>query len=163
MEFFARWHPPEWLTAHPDYTGLDIFKYRLLGKYDNYVKAWRKCLDLESCNKVSWSQFKKACTEILGIESSRIPGIWRALDDDMSGFVTLAELDLASNEVLVKFKRWCAEYFGSVKACFKYIDENQGNNITFGQLLKCCQEFYFKGDESEVKTLFQALDADDRT
>ncbi len=52
--------------------------------------------------------------EVLGIENSRIPGIWRALDDDMSGFVTLAELDEDSNDVLVKFKRWCTEYFGSV-------------------------------------------------
>ena len=38
IEFFGRWDPPEWLTAHPDYTGLDIFKQRLLSKYTTKIK-----------------------------------------------------------------------------------------------------------------------------
>ena len=44
----------------------------------------------------------------------RVPGIWRMLDPHLRGFIDLAAMDTDAFTVLITFKEWADNNFGSV-------------------------------------------------
>ena len=48
-----------------------------------------------------------------------VPGAWRALDHDLSGYITLAEIEPEACQNLIAFKGWSDEEFGGVRNAFK--------------------------------------------
>lgn len=156
MAFLDAWKYPSYLTSPANEQAAQQFKDTLLRTHKSYVKAWRVCLDKDNSNQISWEEFEAAAKRMNF--SGDLPGAWRYLDDNVSGFISLREIDQNTNDVLSEFKRWAEIEFGSVKAAFKEIDpKDASEGITCRQFREACATYGFQGD---VKLLFDALDAD---
>uniref|UniRef100_A0A7S2KC24 EF-hand domain-containing protein n=1 Tax=Zooxanthella nutricula TaxID=1333877 RepID=A0A7S2KC24_9DINO len=83
--------------------------------------------------------------------------MWRALDDDCSGAITLRDWDLASYEALVEFKGWADRVHGSVVKAFRALDNASGNaKLSEGELHKA-----LRGDDpckADLEIVFDGLD-----
>mmetsp|Transcript_39865 Transcript_39865/g.72609 ORF Transcript_39865/g.72609 Transcript_39865/m.72609 type:complete len:763 (-) Transcript_39865:54-2342(-) len=153
--FLDNWKPPAFLVADANYGSADEVKRLLLRTYKNFLKAWRHCLDVDSSNRCSWKEFEAACKKIGFIGD--IPGAWRALDDDLSGFITLHEIDSDAAETLFAFKRWAEEEFGSVRTAFGVFDTDGSNEVSYREFRRACRAY---GLNADVHTLFHALDVE---
>merc|ERR1712176_769564 len=91
LRFLDSWKCPAYLTSKANDQAAKQFKAALLKTYGTYVKAWRTCLDVDSSNNVAWHEFHGAASRIKF--NGDIAGAWRALDNDVSGFITLSEID----------------------------------------------------------------------
>merc|ERR1719311_1432284 len=89
------WHPPEYLTSKPNPEAADEFKQALVRRYSSHLHGWRECLDQDNSNNVSWHEFHTACKKIHF--RGDVAGSWLALDKDLSGSISLAEIDQASS------------------------------------------------------------------
>lgn len=78
-------------------SGIEVINTaQLLGKWLKYThgsleKAWKERLDLDGGGTISWAEFKHACKGINIVANPE--EIWRELDDDYSGFISLQELE----------------------------------------------------------------------
>merc|ERR1719382_1353824 len=52
----------------------------------------------------------------------QLAGAWLALDQDLSGFISLMEIDPVAHVTLVKFKNWADKEFGGVRSAFTCMD-----------------------------------------
>ncbi|CAE7852140.1 unnamed protein product [Symbiodinium microadriaticum] len=86
-----------------------------------------------------------------------VAGAWRALDEDLSGYITLQEIDPASSSALANFRRWCDEEFGSVRSAFSVFDNSGDNEVNYREWRRSLRFYGFEGDAS---TLFYALDVE---
>lgn len=155
LEWLDGWHPPEWITSTPDPEALQELKDLISNKFSHPLFAWRSVFDKDDSNSVSWQEFKTACQK-LRFEGS-IGGAWRLLDEDQSGFISLQEFDSASCEILLSFKVWCMEHFGSVELAFKSLDTDGSGSLSLSELKRACRKGKWKGD---VNLLFNCLDTD---
>merc|ERR1711935_243630 len=79
-----------------------ITSAKLLGQWLKFTHGsleagWKERLDLDGGGTISWAEFKYACTAIKIVENPEL--IWRELDDDYSGFVSLEELTDETNGI----------------------------------------------------------------
>merc|ERR1719317_1764697 len=126
--FLDRWKPPAFLTVPPNPVAREDIKQGLVAKYGYYLKAWRRAMDPRSQNRCNWRDFQIGCAKIGFVGD--IAGAWRALDYNMSGDITLFEIDPLSCETLRSFKLWADEQFGSVRSTFSVFDEDGSNSVT---------------------------------
>mmetsp|Transcript_7709 Transcript_7709/g.16945 ORF Transcript_7709/g.16945 Transcript_7709/m.16945 type:complete len:721 (-) Transcript_7709:15-2177(-) len=158
--FLDRWKPPSYLLAEPNPQAAEDIKALLLQTYRNYLKAWRHCLDLDSSNRVNWEEFEAACKRLppKGISyQGDVAGAWRHLDDDLSGYITLKEIDPAANQVLLDFKTWADDEFGGVRSAFGVFDCDASQEVNYREFRKGCRRYGYAGD---THSLFRALDVD---
>lgn len=153
--FLDRWRPPAFLIAAPNPGAAEEVKALLLKSHKNYLRAWRHCLDRDSSNRCNWQEFEMACKQV-GFQGD-VPGAWRALDNDLSGFITLAEIDANSCETLYAFKRWADEEFGGVRAAFSIFDSDGSNAVSWREFRRVCRAY---GLDRDVHQLFHALDVE---
>lgn len=157
--FLDDWKPPAFLLASPNIAAVDQVKGLLLGKYRNYLKAWRRILDTDNSNRCTWSEFQ-ACCKLLGFQGDTA-GAWRALDRDFGGYITLAEIDPQSAETLSVFKDWATREFGSVRSAFTVFDANGGSTVTSTEFKKACRVYGYNGDGNmSAGSIFRALDVE---
>mmetsp|Transcript_48037 Transcript_48037/g.114152 ORF Transcript_48037/g.114152 Transcript_48037/m.114152 type:complete len:787 (-) Transcript_48037:155-2515(-) len=147
------WHPMAWLACQPSRDTADQFKSLLIAKFGNFVKAWRTALDKDNSNCCSWREFIDAA-RLLKFKGE-IGAAWLALDEDLSGYITLKELDADAHHILVEFKRWTESEFGSIRNAFKVLDSDGSNELNFREFRAAVRDYGFDGD---VKCLFQSLD-----
>lgn len=151
------WRYPPWLTAVPDHDGAKAFKEYLLKKYSNNpIRAWRKALDKQSCMRVSWDAFEAYCRQSACMPKQHLPSIWRSLDDNMSGWLSLSEFWPQAAVLLKKFVSYCKQFYGSVYKAFIEIDDNGNGRLShseFNVVAVAC-----KFDEAESEMLFAGLD-----
>jgi len=164
LEFLDKWRPPNYLTATPSKEAAHEFRALLLKLHKNYLKAWRQCLDTDSSNRVTWEEFLAACHKIRFMLDSppdkreaAIAGAWRALDEDLSGFITLRELDDVASDILLSFKQWADEEFGGVRSAFSVFDDNGSGEVKYREFRRACRTY---GYDRDVRTLFDAVDMD---
>eukprot|EP00927_Polykrikos_kofoidii_P012175 TRINITY_DN15237_c0_g1_i1.p1 TRINITY_DN15237_c0_g1~~TRINITY_DN15237_c0_g1_i1.p1 ORF type:complete len:767 (+),score=120.86 TRINITY_DN15237_c0_g1_i1:158-2302(+) len=153
LHFLDRWKPPAFLIASANYQAAEDVKATLLRIFKNHLKAWRQALDCDSTNRCNWDEFEAACNRI-GFNGD-VAGAWRALDDDLSGFITLSEIDPVANDTLRRFKHWANEEFGGVRSAFAVFDSDGSNEVSSREFRRSCRIYGFEGD---VHTLFRALD-----
>jgi len=127
----------------------------LLDKFGTYLKAWRQQLDKDGSNRCNFSEFQMAC-ERLRFAGDAI-GVWRALDTDLSGYITLGEIDEACNECLLGFKLWADQEFGSAKRCFEVFDQDESKLLSMTEF---CRSMRIYGYPYRPVKLFRSLDAD---
>jgi len=84
-------------------------------------------------------------------------GAWRALDLDLSGYITLREIDEEASDTLLSFKQWCDEEFGGVRSAFAIFDEDHDGDVSFREFRRACRTY---GYEFDIRTLYEALDMD---
>lgn len=155
MHFLDRWKPPSYLTCQPNQEAAEAFKALLLRVYDSSLKGWTQCLDRDSSNRVNWQEFEAAAKKIRF--SGDVAGAWRFLDIDMSGFISLHELDPDASETLLGFKRWADEEFGGVRSAFSVMDSDGSNEITLKEFRRACRSYGFEGN---CRRLFDCFDSD---
>jgi len=153
--FLDRWKPPAFLVAQPNMQAAEELKELLLRHHKNFLKAWRHCLDPDGSNRCNWGEFMASCQKI-GFTGD-VAGAWRALDDDLSGFITLHEIHPPSSMTLGCFKSWADEEFGGVRSAFGVFDNDGSNEVSFREFKRACRAYGFNHD---VKTVFQALDVE---
>jgi Ca2+-binding EF-hand superfamily protein len=155
MRFLDKWKPPEFLLVPPNRQAMEMVKSMLLDEFGHYLKAWRRLLDLDSSNRCTWSEFKEACKKI-GF-SQDAAGAWRALDEDLSGSITLKEIDSTSSESLADFKRWADGEFGSVKTSYYVFDHDNSHSVSSREFRRCCSIYGYEGN---AHLLFRVLDVE---
>ncbi|CAE7836211.1 unnamed protein product [Symbiodinium sp. CCMP2592] len=153
--FLEKWQPLEFLLMAPDHQAKQEFRELLLAKMGKYLKAWKRILDKDATNRCNWYEFQDACKEI-GFRGN-MGGAWRAFDEDLSGYITLKELDEQASAVLLGFRRWAIQEFGSVRQLFQIFDKDGSNSLSFLEWRGALRVYGYDGPSRE---LFQALDVD---
>jgi len=156
LYFLDRWKPPAFLTSKPSMQAADEFRSLLLKVFKNFLQAWRHFLDTDGSNRCSWLEFSTCCRK-LNFRGD-VPGAWRALDDDLSGYISLAEIDAVSSDTLSNFKAWADEEFGGVRSAFQVFDNDGSNEVSYREFRQTCRAYGF--DCKDVKEVFQALDVE---
>lgn len=104
----------------------------------------------------SWDEFRDCC-KLIGFNDDA-PGAWRAMDVSLVGYLTIQDLDPMAAHVLLEFKDWATEEFGSVSTFFHACDEDGCNALKFTDFKKCCHLY---GYERALGPIFKALDVQD--
>lgn len=155
FKFLEKWKLPEFLTAKPSEEAKEEVKKQLLQVYKSYLKAWRLVLDANNLNRCTWPEFQAACRKIGFLGD--IAGAWRALDVDLSGSITLQEIDKESSEVLATFKAWADDNFGGIRSAFAVFDGDGSNSVTMREWRYACRIYGFN---QGAASLFKQLDAE---
>jgi len=111
-------------------------------------------MDKDNSNTCNWNEFLAAMKHLKF--HGDVAGAWLALDNDLSGAISLAEVDPVSNDMLVEFKSWADSEFGSVRAAFKVLDKDKSGELSMQEFRMAVQLFGFYGEDI---LLFQCLDA----
>eukprot|EP00928_Gymnodinium_smaydae_P011931 TRINITY_DN14360_c0_g3_i1.p1 TRINITY_DN14360_c0_g3~~TRINITY_DN14360_c0_g3_i1.p1 ORF type:complete len:774 (+),score=94.61 TRINITY_DN14360_c0_g3_i1:73-2394(+) len=164
--FLTNWKPPPYMLINKaDNEALQTWKESLLEQAGgNYLRAWRKFLDTDGTMRLTFDEFTECCHRIeqgtKGRSMDTLCHIWRAMDDDCSGWIALREFDLPSFDIVTTFKRWADDTYGSVRKAFRALDVGCTNaRLSEGELLKC-----IRGDKpcrltrDQIETLFDGLD-----
>jgi Ca2+-binding EF-hand superfamily protein len=151
VAFLDKWTPTPWLIADPSEEEKERFVRILRSRFSNLIVAWRKLLDRDNSNKVSYKAFLEACQKM---KIQNPPGIWRALDDDTSGCISLNEIDQEAADALMNFKRWAEATFGTITHMFHVIDKAKVGKVSFPIFRRALRNFGFEGDAG---VLFQSL------
>lgn len=159
---FDEWKPPAWLLAQQNKDAAQAFKDVLHAKYGHFLKAWRHCLDTDNSNRVSWHEFECAAKKINF--NGDLAGAWLAFDDDLSGFITLKEIDEEAYGSLLEFRTWADTEFGGVRSAFKVLDGDGSGELTFREFRRAVRDYGFGGGgdsgTGDARKLFNSLDAD---
>lgn len=155
FEFLDTWRPLPFLTVSANQRAKEEVLEMLIEHSNSYLAAWMRLLDKDGSNCCSWEEFKYCCQKI-GY-SGDVPGAWRAFDDDLSGFITLHEIDADASNCLQNFKGWADREFGGVRAAYSVFDTDGSNSISFKEWTRCCRIFNYAANSSE---LFRALDVE---
>lgn len=153
LAFLDDWKPPAYLLAEPNRQGMEDVKSMLFIHYGSFLKAWQ-ALDVNSCNRCCWHTFQHVCQHIQYVGD--IPGAWRALDDDISGYITLKELDNDSNSVLEDFRMWAHNSVGSVGRVYQ-LALGKAGTLGYRAFARTCHAFRYTGN---ARIVFNALDVD---
>lgn len=153
--FLDSWNPLPFLLAPPNFKAMAEIKKLILVRTGQYMKAWRRLLDKDATNRCNWYEFKTTC-HVLGYAGD-IAGAWRAFDDDLSGYISLRQIDEESDMVLSNFRRWCIAEFGSVRSAFAVFDSDCSGSLSFQEFRAACRVYGYDGSP---RSLFSALDVD---
>eukprot|EP00927_Polykrikos_kofoidii_P047368 TRINITY_DN4147_c0_g2_i1.p1 TRINITY_DN4147_c0_g2~~TRINITY_DN4147_c0_g2_i1.p1 ORF type:complete len:745 (-),score=122.13 TRINITY_DN4147_c0_g2_i1:61-2295(-) len=157
LRWLDGWKPPAWLVATRDPEALAEFRSCVHRVFGHPIHAWRRILDKENSNHVSWKDFDNACQH-LGFRGN-MGGAWRSLDSELAGFISMKEYDESSCNLLSSFKSWAIVNFGSVENAFRAIDSDGGGTLSFSELKKACKNLRWDGD---MRLLFDCLNVDAR-
>ncbi|CAE7401164.1 xpot [Symbiodinium sp. CCMP2456] len=154
FRFLEKWHPHPYFLVEANHAARDEIRDLIGQKYGgHFLKAWKQLLDKDGSNRCSWSEFQAACHRIR--YHGDVAGAWRAFDEDLSGYITLNELDSEASATLSNFKSWAWREFGTVRAAFSVFDHDASNSLTFQEFRGNCRIYGYVGN---ARQLFAALD-----
>lgn len=153
--FLENWNPLPFLVVPPNYKARNEIRRLILVRTGQYMKAWRRLLDKDATNRCNWYEFKDCC-QVLGYQGD-VPGAWRAFDDDLSGFISLKEIDEASALILSNFRKWALMEFGSIRSLFAVFDDDCSGSLSWQEFRYACNVYGYDGS---IRSLFNALDVD---
>jgi len=166
LGFMQRWRPPPFIFSSPDNDALREVKRRFLEMYPTPLRVWRRCLDRNNSMSLAWEEFADAIADLCRRTKTPqypeqvIASIWRALDTECTGNITLREWDLPSFEAIREFKLWADRVHGGVVKAFRALDSNSGNaKLSEGEILKAA-----RGDDpcrADLDLIFEGLDVND--
>jgi len=125
---------------------IDFTKRRI----GNPVRTWFQ-LDPEETLRIGEKQFMRRCEEI-GFRGN-LPSLWRYIDSDSTGSITLLELDAPCAIVLADFKNLVAGHFGNAAAAFKFFDANKSGRIGKSEFLLQMKELGYQGNAGKLHDL----------
>mmetsp|Transcript_39785 Transcript_39785/g.89299 ORF Transcript_39785/g.89299 Transcript_39785/m.89299 type:complete len:830 (+) Transcript_39785:55-2544(+) len=155
FQFLDRWSPPAWMTVPGDPEATERFFEACERRYDNRVVAWRRLFDRDQSNFVSYKEFVEACDELKF--NHNLPGVWANIDDDMSGYLTLREIDGVADASLAIFKTWCEVNFGGISGAFDALDADGNASLTYREFQAAALRLNLRAD---VEALMRYFDAD---
>merc|ERR1719191_782912 len=134
------------------------FQTFLKKRFGNSFRAWTY-LDVSKNMVLGETEFLRACKTIgYQCEAGQMKVLWRYLDRDTSGTLTILELDAEVAKELGIFKSWAERTFGNgVKRWFDAFDVNGSGQVSRVQFRKSCAHGGYPGDATH---LFHLLDID---
>lgn len=146
------WEAPPWLSAEPDEEAWKQLLSRMMSIHQQPLRAWRRCLDTDDSNCVSYVEFQQAVKSVKF--TGNVDGAWRWLDKDISGTISLTEFDPDSARLLQSFKEWMEQNFGAVEAAFRAMDSDGSGALSFSELKRACKRAPW---DEDVGLLFDCL------
>eukprot|EP00930_Biecheleria_cincta_P069205 TRINITY_DN56979_c0_g1_i1.p1 TRINITY_DN56979_c0_g1~~TRINITY_DN56979_c0_g1_i1.p1 ORF type:complete len:669 (+),score=132.05 TRINITY_DN56979_c0_g1_i1:151-2157(+) len=156
LQFLSSWKVPGFLLATPNLVALVSLKAAMKKKYGTYLRAWQTSFDKDGSNKCIWDEFKYGCKKMSW--EGDIAGAWRAFDFHSRGYISLQDVDPDVCRLMMHFRAWARENFGSVKSMFHVFDVDGSRTLSMKEFNKSCTMYDFHGDP---KTVFRALDSAD--
>lgn len=171
--FLDRWKCPAYLKSPADPGAALIFKRRLLEKHrNNAIVAWYAALDKDHSMRVSWEEFKAAAKRdrrtsrkdsgnlgMSQISERKLASIWRVFDKNMSGWLSLREFDAPSFTLLLRFKEYYTEQYGSLQAAIRHLDSGSMNGqLSRKEFVQIQQDLGLSDEDTDH--LFDGLDVD---
>lgn len=121
-------------------------------RYGNLLHLWF-VIDPEEQMKIGEMQFARAC-EGMGYRGN-VAALWRYLDMDHSGHITLQEICSSSAVMLADFKLFIEDKFGgSVSKAMRTVDDNHSNRVQKNEFVASMQNLAYEGN---AKILFDLL------
>jgi Ca2+-binding EF-hand superfamily protein len=176
LDFLGKWHQPEWLNVEPDHEGADTFKRKMIEYYhNNPILAWILGLDEKWAMCISWEDFLKINLAkrkkpylktpfFQSIEKEDLLRIWRALDPNLSGWLSLREFSINAYNLITFFKQWCVKNHGSIKKMMNSYDENESGMLSRKEFFKLVAPKLSLGEDKvklpdeDIEILFAGLD-----
>eukprot|EP00929_Paragymnodinium_shiwhaense_P047600 TRINITY_DN24136_c0_g2_i1.p1 TRINITY_DN24136_c0_g2~~TRINITY_DN24136_c0_g2_i1.p1 ORF type:complete len:804 (+),score=204.67 TRINITY_DN24136_c0_g2_i1:185-2596(+) len=153
LHFMETWRAPDWLVAMPSYEDAEDFKRLLRQKYGHVLKAWRLAMDKDNSNSCNWHEFQDAAKHIK--HTGNVAATYLALDEDVSGSISLKEIAPDVYSALVSFKKWCDSNFGGVRSAFQVLDLDKSRSLSWKEFNNACRMYGFNGNRRQV---FSSLD-----
>eukprot|EP00747_Dinoflagellata_sp_TGD_P031757 gnl/TRDRNA2_/TRDRNA2_135537_c0_seq1.p1 gnl/TRDRNA2_/TRDRNA2_135537_c0~~gnl/TRDRNA2_/TRDRNA2_135537_c0_seq1.p1 ORF type:complete len:763 (-),score=108.91 gnl/TRDRNA2_/TRDRNA2_135537_c0_seq1:96-2384(-) len=130
------------------------FKDLLRRKYGNMVRACRLVLSHSDTMIISKSKFLKACVGLGWKGDAR--NLWKALDTDDSGSVSVDELDPNGAEAFAHFQAFIRQEWGCADSAFRAIDKDGNGRIRKAEFVSKMSKFGYA--ECWSDSIFQGLD-----
>eukprot|EP00930_Biecheleria_cincta_P070568 TRINITY_DN58201_c0_g1_i1.p1 TRINITY_DN58201_c0_g1~~TRINITY_DN58201_c0_g1_i1.p1 ORF type:complete len:1469 (+),score=331.35 TRINITY_DN58201_c0_g1_i1:26-4408(+) len=119
----------------------------LVRKYGTITSAWRHGLDLRGNGRISYMEFCRAMQQLC--VRGDVRSIWKALDLDGNGNVTLGELDPAADMVLTDFHDIVkASFGGNYIEAWRELDIGKKGRLTEEDFVERCDALGYNGDAS---------------
>jgi len=132
------------------------FKKLLIDSYGTYVRAWREGLDRDHNGLLDYSEFKVACTDV-GYASS-IKVLWKELDANKNGTVSLRELDKATADQIDKIFYLASKRYQTWEGAWEAIFDTCGDDrVKLQAFVTGCRLLGYGGNPDR---LFELLDTD---
>ena len=128
LGFLQNWIVPSWMVADPDHAAVQKMRTLLAEQYGGSIRGWRRAMDVDQSNGLCWDEFSLFCRKH---ELANAAGMWRALDEDHSGSITLCEVDERAADILCAFKLWLISSFGGVMEGFMAMDEHKKGEVSY--------------------------------
>merc|ERR1719335_1583690 len=136
---------------------LKSFRAALTRKYGNLLRAWHLGLDTGKRGKIGFTEFATALRNE-GFNGD-VNSIWKDLDVDGGGLVSIDELAPKEGKMLLDFKALLQDKFGSIlRGWVEGLDKDRSGTLTLVEFEKACSEI--EGVEVDAAKIFTWLDFD---
>jgi len=93
------------------------FKVCCRRKYSNLTRCWRLLLDTAGLGRVSFIPF---CRAARAMGFTHVTTLWKQLDVNSSGFITLESWDPTAYKSLMQFRTICLREYGGLREAFQF-------------------------------------------
>lgn len=137
------YHSPRPTTLQKGFNALLDFLQFGARKFGNAVRLWF-ALDPEENMRIAEKQFARACEDI-GFRGN-IVALWRHLNRDGSGQVSLIDVDSQAAILLADFKVLLEKQFdNSLEKFMKFVDLKKSNRVAKDEFVQAMQKLPFQG------------------
>eukprot|EP00930_Biecheleria_cincta_P060386 TRINITY_DN46047_c0_g1_i1.p1 TRINITY_DN46047_c0_g1~~TRINITY_DN46047_c0_g1_i1.p1 ORF type:complete len:800 (-),score=131.96 TRINITY_DN46047_c0_g1_i1:233-2632(-) len=137
------YHSPRPTTLQKGFNALLDFLQFGARKFGNAVRLWF-ALDPEENMRIAEKQFARACEDI-GFRGN-IVALWRHLNRDGSGQVSLIDVDSQAAILLADFKVLLEKQFdNSLERFMKFVDLKKSNRVARDEFVRAMQKLPFQG------------------
>jgi len=111
----------------------------LIRNFGSVVRAWRLGLDGNQDGKLNFNEFCGSCKKI-GFRG-RLKTLWRALDTDGTGYISLGELDPYARDLMEQFVQFLEENYRTLDDVWERVfDKNHSGRCTQEDFVVACKE-----------------------
>lgn len=132
--------------------GVRGFRIYLKKVFGSIIAGWR-ALDLDRNGRLSFYEFCNACRR-MGYHGN-LKQLWKQLDVNLNGFVSLAEIDPVAGQALGTFKLHLMKHYGDMLTAWTTgLDKNGSGRIEEHEIRVCLKEM---GLNLDAEKLFSML------
>jgi Ca2+-binding EF-hand superfamily protein len=158
VRWLDKWDPPQYLYFDADKEAWVKFKDQLIARCrGNPITAWRKFLDRDSSMRVNWMEFYNACRRLK--TTYTIPAMWRSVDENLSGWVSIKEFDDSAFNMLGGFKLWVKGRYRTMSRFMDAVDESKSGDLSWKEFQRAITSA-INIDVTRLQMLFEGLDMD---
>lgn len=132
------------------------FRELLLKQYGDFVRAWRSGLDRDRNGHLDYHEFTRACKDVGYAGNPR--ELWKELDVNGNGIVSLWELDMPTAELMKEFSDCAKASFGTWENAWKRVfDTRFDDRVKLDVFREGCAAMGYTGSSEQI---FELLDVD---